>query len=449
MLAFPSTKPSLRSLINWLASLPDSQKTQAIQSLTRAERLELLYAWEGYARPEQILPAGDWRVWLILAGRGWGKTRTGAETVRYLIERGLARRVAIVARTAADARDVMVEGESGLLHCCPPRMGASYEPSKRRVTFRNGALCTTYSADEPNLLRGPQHDFGWADELAAWSYPDAWDQLKLGMRLGRSPRLVATTTPRPLKVIRDLVKDPATVVTRGNTYQNAQWLPASFLEDIRARFEGTRLGRQELMAEVLEDVPGALWVRANLDATRVRVVPPLTRVEIGVDPAVTSGENSDETGIIIAGRGADAHGYVLEDLSCRATPDTWARKVVEAYHRHHANRVVAEVNNGGDLVVSLIRTVDPRVTVLPVRASHGKRARAEPVAALYEQGRVHHLGTHPMLEDQQCMYTPDDFDGSPDHVDALVWVMSSLMLGDAAPTYAGQSPILGSWGRKR
>lgn len=408
-----------------------------------------MYDWQDWARPEQLPPPGNWFVWLILAGRGFGKSRTSAEFIRALAERRQKLRLALVGRTAADVRDTMVEGESGILAVSRPSFMPVYEPSKRRVTWPDGTVATCYAAEEPNQLRGPQHHFAAVDELASFPYPETFENLVLGLRLGSHPRCVVTTTPRPIKILRDLIKASSTVVTRGSTYDNAENLPPSFLEELRRRYEGTRLGRQELFAEVLEDVPGALWNRAQIDLCRVRDQPEMERIEIGVDPAVTSGESSDETGIIVAGKGRDKRGYILEDLTCRASPDAWAKRVVEAYHRHRANRVIAEVNNGGDLVTSLIKTVDPRVVVLPVRASHGKRARAEPVAALYEQGKVSHVGSFNALEDQMASYTPDGYDGSPDHVDAMVWVMTSLMLGAGAATYAGQNPIIGSWGRRR
>lgn len=389
----------------------------------------LLYEWRFWARPNQ-LPPENWRhVWLILAGRGFGKTRTGAETVRWLVETGQAKRIALVAPTAADARDVMVEGESGILAVSRPDFKPEYEPSKRRITWPNGAVAYTYSAEEPDRLRGPQHDFAWCDELAAWKYPDdTWDNLIFGLRLGDNPRVVVTTTPKPIPLVRKLVNDPETVVTRGSTYENAANLPPSFLKEIRDKYEGTRLGRQEIYAEILDDVPGALWNRTMLDELRVKKAPELIRIVVAIDPAVTSGENSDETGIIVAGKGVDGHGYVLEDLSCRMSPDGWATRAVNAYHKYEADRIVAEVNNGGDLVETTIRTVDRRIPYKAVRASKGKRTRAEPIAALYEQGKIHHVGSFPLLEDQMCNFTPDGYDGSPDRVDALVWALTELML---------------------
>jgi len=359
------------------------------------------------ARDEQKPPPGDWRVWLLLAGRGFGKTRTGAELVRQRIAAHRARHVALVAPTAADARDVMVEGESGLLAIAPPWNRPEYEPSKRRLTWPNGAIATTYSADEPERLRGPQHDFAWCDELAAWRYPEAWDMLMFGLRLGDDPRAVVTTTPRPTKLIKALLADPKVIVTRGTTYENKRNLPPAFLEQIVRRYEGTRLGRQELQAEILEDVPGALWGHGMIDAARVASVPELTRIVVAIDPAAGSGEHSDETGIVVAGKDAAGHGYVLADISGRYAPTEWARAAIKAYRAHDADRVVAEVNNGGEMVEATIRVVDPNVAFTAVRAARGKVARAEPVAALYEQGRVHHLGAFAQLEDQMCGFAHD------------------------------------------
>jgi phage terminase large subunit-like protein len=368
-------------------------------------------------------------VWLVQAGRGWGKTRVGAEWVKQQQKLGCSR-IALVGPTAADCRDVMVEGDSGILSLYGTGIRPLYEPSKRRVTWPNGAIATTYSADEPERLRGPQHDAAWADEIGAWKYAtEAWDMLMFGLRLGQRPRCVATTTPRPIQLVRDLTKASSTVVTRGRTFDNAANLAPSFLEQILSKYEGTRLGRQEIEGELLDDVPGALWTRSEIDKLRVTEAPELVRVVIPIDPAMTSGEKADETGIVPVGLGVDGHGYVLKDLSCRMSPDGWARRAVQAYHELEADRIIAEVNNGGELVENVIRTADPLVSYKSVHASRGKRVRAEPVSALYEQSRVHHVGSFPQLEDQMCAFTPDGYDGSPDRVDALVWGLTELMLG--------------------
>lgn len=341
-----------------------------------------------------------------------------------------ARHIALVAPTALDARSVMVEGESGLLSIGPPHERPCYEPSLHRLTWPNGAVATLFSADEPNRLRGPQHDLAWCDELAAWRYPQAWDMLMFGLRLGPDPRVVVTTTPRPIRLIRGLLADPKVAVTRGRTAENRDNLAPAFLEQIIRRYEGTRLGRQELDGELLDDMPGALWTHALIDGARVTEAPDLARVVVAIDPAVSSHEGSDETGIVVAGRGHDGHGYVLADVSGHYAPAEWARRAIALYAEHEADRIVAEVNNGGEMVEATLRVVDPNVPFTAVHASHGKVARAEPVAALYEQGRVHHLGALPQLEDQMCAFTSDGDagGGSPDRVDALVWALTELLL---------------------
>lgn len=386
---------------------------------------------------------------MLLAGRGFGKTRTGAEWVRSI--KGTCGRIALIAPTAADVRDVIVEGESGILAISPPWDRPVYEPSKRRLTWRNGAIATCYSADEPERLRGPQHDAGWCDELAAWRYPEAFDQLMFGLRLGTNPRVCVTTTPKPVKLVRDLLRDPTTTVTRGSTYDNRANLADAFMTQVVKRYAGTRLGRQELNAEMLDDVPGALWLRDNLDVPYRRVKPPdtLKRIVVAVDPATTSGEDSDETGIVVAGLGQDGDAYVLADLTCRDTPNGWARIVAKAYQDYRADRVIAETNQGGDMVENTIRTVAPNIAYTRVHAKRGKVLRAEPVAALYEQHRVHHVGSLPALEDQMCGFTAD-FDAdkagySPDRVDALVYALSELMLGEApaAPARPARVAFMG------
>ncbi len=407
---------SADDLAAWVAELSD-EEAQA-----------LLFDWSFWARPSQLAPEGDWVIWLIQAGRGFGKTRTGAEWVRGEIQSGRRGRMALVARTAADTRDVMVEGESGLLAISPPWFRPKYEPSKRRLTWPNGALATLYSADEPDLLRGPQHDGFWADELAAWRFVDAWDQLMFGLRLGQDPRGVVTTTPRPTKIVRELAAAATTRVTRGSTKDNAANLAQSFLAKIVEKYQGTRLGRQELEGEILDDNPGALWKRAQIEEHRVVSAPQLARVVVGVDPAVTSREDSDLTGIVAAGRDnqSPAHFYVLEDASLIDTPMGWAHQVVKTFSTQEGDRVVAEVNNGGDLVEAVVRSVDPNIPYTAVHATRGKQVRAEPIAALYEQGRVHHVGAFPELEDQMCDWDPLTSTKSPDRMDALVWALTEL-----------------------
>jgi predicted phage terminase large subunit-like protein len=419
------------SLLEQLADLPKAEVDALIRAMAPGEANAFQYDWRYRARPEQLPPEGSWRVWLLLAGRGFGKTRSGAEWVRAEVKAG-RRRIALVGPTAADARHVMVEGESGILAISPDPERPLYEPSKRRLTWPNGAVATTYSADEPERLRGPQHDAAWCDELAAWRYPEAWDMLMFGMRLGADPRTVVTTTPRPAKLIRGLVRDPICVVTRGSSYENRGNLAPAFFEQIIRKYEGTRLGRQELDAELLEDTPGALWSHASIEASRLRSTPEMTRVVVAIDPAVTSGEEADETGIVVAGKDKNGHGYVLADISGRYPPTEWARLAIAAYAAHRADRIVAEVNNGGDMVGATLRMVNPNVAFTAVRASRGKVVRAEPVAALYQQGRVHHIGTFPQLEDQMTNFTSDIDRAaagySPDRVDALVWAFSELLV---------------------
>lgn len=443
--ASPMVDPAQQSLVERLASMPPDSRAAALEAFTEDELTELEYLWPAHARPKQLAPAGAWRTWLVMAGRGFGKTRVGAEWIREKAEADPRGRFALVAATAADARDTMVEGESGILAISPPSFRPNYEPSKRRLTWPNGARATLFSADEPDRLRGPQHHAAWADELAAWRYDDAWDQLQFGLRLGKDPRAVVTTTPRPTPLVRALIKDPTTIVTRGSTYENRANLAPAFLEKIVRKYEGTRLGRQELDAELLDDVPGALWKRADIDRRRVRQVPDLRRIVVAIDPAVTAQADSDETGIVVAGagmcscdRGVPAlHGFVLADRSGRSHPAEWAKAAVDEYRSRKADRIVAEVNQGGDLVESTIRTIDRSVSYRAVHAAKGKRTRAEPVAALYEQGKVHHVGSFAALEDQMTTWDPLVDEKSPDRVDALVYALTDLLIEGSAPSFAG------------
>jgi phage terminase large subunit-like protein len=420
-----------------LAALPLPRRALALDALSEGEVSALSHDWKFWARDSQLPPAGDWRVWLLLAGRGFGKTRSGAEYVRACVESNSAKRVALVAPTAADARDVMVEGESGLLAVASPDYRPLYEPSRRRISWPNGAVATCFSADEPERLRGPQHDLAWCDELAAWRYAEAWDNLMLGLRLGPDPRAVVTTTPKPIKLLRDLLALDGVFVTRGSTFENRENLAPAFLDSVVKRYQGTRLGRQELEAELLEDVPGALWTRAMIESSRVKETPEMHRVVVAIDPAASAGPGADETGIIVAGLGHDGQAYVLDDLSGRYSPRDWAARAVAALKRHQGDRIVAEINNGGEMVEATLRAVDSNASFKALRASRGKAIRAEPVAALYEQGRVRHVGAFPALEDQLCAFTAD-FDRaragySPDRLDALVWAVSELMgRGEAA-----------------
>jgi phage terminase large subunit-like protein len=310
----------------------------------------------------------------------------------------------------------------------PPWAKPEYQPTYRRLVWPNGAIATTYSAEEPDQLRGPQHDAAWADELAAWKYADAWDQLQFGLRLGSDPRCVVTTTPRPTPIIRGLISSPSTTTTRGSTYENKTNLAPAFIEQVLAKYEGTRLGRQELHAEILDDSPRALWKRAGLDALRVTELPRMKRIVVAVDPSVSSQSETAATGIVVCGLGEDGHGYAIEDGSLESpTPDEWARQVVALYNKHEADRVIAEINNGGDLVEANVRTVSPRIPYKSVRATRGKDIRADPIAGLAEQLKIHHFGFLPLLEDELCTWEPGG--SSPNRLDAYVWGFTELMMG--------------------
>lgn len=410
-----------------------------LSSLNAETKAELRFHWPFWARPDQIPPEGNWNTWLILAGRGWGKTRTGAETIRDWacgptpLAKGHCSYIALVAETSGDARDVMVEGPAGILACHPKDFRPLYEPSKRRLTWPNGAQATLYNAVEPDQLRGPQHDAAWGDEVAKWRYmQETWDQLQFGLRLGNHPRSIVTTTPRPLPLIRKLMNDPDTAVTRGRTYDNATNLAGTFLKQIEERYGGTRMGRQELEGEVLDDIPGSLWQRSTIDLHRRPEAPEMQRIVVAIDPAASSEEGSDETGIICVGMAKDAdgynRGYVLADRSLRGTPEEWAGAAVSLYREFEADRIIAEKNQGGEMVEAVIRAVDRNAPVTLVHASRGKHVRAEPISALYEQGRVHHVGRFNELEDQMCLFSRDydRTNGSPDRVDALVWGLAAL-----------------------
>ena len=417
------------SVAEHVASMPEAERAGVLASMSDAE----LASWAFWGRPEQHVPPGDgWRVWLILAGRGWGKTRTGAEAVHAAVRAGGVGRVALVGATAADARDVMVEGESGLLATAARGWRPVYEPSKRRLTWPSGAMATTYSADEPERLRGPQHGLAWADELAAWRYAAAWDMLMLGLRLGVNPRAFVTTTPKRTALVRALVARARTaanpagdvVMTRGSTYANAANLAGAFVDEIVRRYEGTALGRQELHAELLDDATGALWKRAWIDGARGLRAPALGRVVVAVDPPAGL---VTECGIVAAGE-AGGRGYVLEDATVAGTPDAWARAVVACYHRTGAGALVAEANQGGEMVRAVIETVPGAPPVRLIHARASKAARAEPVAALYEQGRVLHVGTFAALEDEMCNWVPGAGGPSPNRLDAAVHALADLMV---------------------
>ena len=434
-------RPNTRRLCAWMpraavlnftrlpAGVTAAEVAETVASLSDAQKLELLYCWALWSRSEQEWPAGEWRTWLIMAGRGYGKTRTGAETVRQVVSRGRNQRIALIAPTAGDCREVMVEGESGILNVFPPSQRPHYEPSKRRVTFGNGTRAFLYSAEEPERLRGPQHHFAWCDEIAVYPHiKDLWSNLRFGLRLGDDPRIVATTTPRPEKFLQELIAEADTIVTRGSTFDNAANLPAGQLEYLKRVYGGTRIGRQELDGELLGEAEGALWTRDIIEANRVHKAPELTSIVIAIDPATTSGADSDDTGISGFGIGADGEGYVLADATCHIPPAQWAAKAVATFDVLEADRIIGEANNGGDLVELTIRTERKNIPYAKVHASRGKVARAEPIAALYEQGRIHHVGRFDALEDEMANFVPGQLTRSPNRVDALVWGASYLML---------------------
>lgn len=442
-----------------------------LEELTEEEAYDLLHTWEFWARSNQLPPAdylenGElWSIWLILAGRGFGKTRTGAETVIEWAKTGACKRIALIAEDSADARDVMVEGESGIMACSHKDFMPNYEPSKRRLTWPNGAQATLFSAEDFDSLRGPQFDGAWCDELCKWRYAqEAWDNLMFGLRLGDNPRVIVTTTPRPIRLLKEIVIRSDCAITKGTTMENLGNLAAPFRKAVVDKYLHTRIGRQELNAEILDDVPGALWNRSMIDADRLMpkdsktpvVLPDLERVVISVDPAKELPKTSrkkkseheeavvNETGIMVCGKDRHGHGYMLEDVTVAGSPEEWGRAAVIAYDEWSADAIVYEANQGGEMVAAVLRAAARQlkeegyrtadfVPLIPVHASRGKIVRAEPVSQLYEQHRIHHVGYFSQLEDQLCEYTPDGSMGySPDRMDALVWAFTELMVGQLA-----------------
>ena len=445
------------------------------KQLSQLEQKQLLqdikFKWDLWARPTQMVDWEDdsWDILLVLAGRGFGKTRMGAEAVREFCTAVPGARVGVCAPTLGSARDVCFEGESGLLSVCPPsevdrEFGGKYNRSLGHLKFSNGSLCLWYSGGDPEKFRGPQHHLIWADELCAWPMAqEVWDMMLMGLRLGDHPRIIITTTPKPSPLIVELVRraqegDARVKLVTGSTFDNSANLPQSALDALKARYEGTTLGRQELYAELILDSPGALWSREAIEINRVRAedAPDMSRIVVAVDPAMSAkGDRVAETGIVVAGVGADGHGYVLEDATMEgATPDQWASRAVNLYHQWMADRIVYERNQGGDLIRHTFQTIDDRLPLKAVVASKGKAIRAEPVSALYEQGRVHHVGTFPDLEDQMTFWAPSEGNNrtnSPDRIDALVWAFTELMLhgggGDVAVPWASAGEIgSGGWG---
>jgi len=418
-----------------MKALTEQSETLPRYSKDTLRKAQARVQWQNIqARLSQLPPETPWQTWLILSGRGWGKTRTGSEWLAYQAITNPKTRWAIVAKTYADVRDTCAEGVSGIVSVLNRYQAIkTYNRSIGEITLTNGSKIKLFSAEEPDRLRGPQHHGAWCDELAAWDKPDAWDQLQFGMRLGEHPQIVVTTTPRPTKLIKDLISRETTHITRGSTFENADNLSQSALVELQARYDGTRLGRQELYGEVLDDVEGALWTRSLIEDARIRPedAPPYFRVVVAIDPAVTSGESSDETGIIVAGATPDGHYYIIEDATMKGSPEAWMRKAVEMYRKHKCDRVIAETNNGGDMIEALLRQVDANVPYRKVTASRGKKVRAEPISALSEQKRLHMVGGFPELEDQLVSWEPDA-DKSPDRMDAMVWAVTDLMGGSVA-----------------
>jgi phage terminase large subunit-like protein len=436
-----------------IAALPAAERDAFWAALSPAEAAALEFKWEFWARDSQLEPAGNWRTWLFCAGRGAGKTRCGAEWIRANLtgstplSGGKYRHACLLAETAAAARDVMVgdpfehsnpAAGSGILQVCPKDYLPLYEPSKRRLTFPNGAICSIFNAQEYDALRGPQFDCCWIDELARFQYgQQAFDMLAFCLRLGKNPRTFISTTPRPTALIKSILADKTTHVTRGSTHDNAMNLAPQFLEAIMSRYAGTRLGRQEIDAELISEIPGALWNYANLDANRIKLseLPIMKRIVVAIDPAVSTSEKSDETGITACGVGENDRFYVLDDISGVYSPLEWAKRAVSLYHARRADMICCESNQGGDLVVSTLQQVDPNVPITKVFATKGKFLRCEPIAALYEQNRVSHVGRFDELELQMTSFCVD-FDRksmgwSPDRLDSLTWAMTSLLDGMA------------------
>ncbi len=452
-----STAQEPRCEAEWLACAPLRLREDFLAGLSENALLALPWLFDFWALPHQRPPAGDWRSWVCMGGRGAGKTRAGAEWVRAQVEGagprdpGRARRVALVGETMDQVREVMIFGESGILACSPPDRRPVWEAGRKRLVWPNGAVAHCVSAHAPEGLRGPQFDAAWADELGKWKKSEAvWDQLQFALRLGDDPRCVVTTTPRAQGVLKALLAMPSTLVTRAPTEANRAFLAASFLAEVEDRYGGTRLGRQELEGLLLEDAEGSLFPQALLAGCRVDPPPRFSRVVVAVDPAVSGGAGSDLCGIVAVGAVTEGpvsswRAVVLEDASLRAaSPTDWARAAIETMERHGADRLVAEANQGGDLVVAVLQQVDPLVPVRKVHAQHSKGRRAEPVAALYEQGRVGHLRGLGALEEQMALMTAQGFrgSGSPDRVDALVWALHALILEPAAQWRKPQVRVL-------
>ncbi len=398
--------------------------------LSERKFLRSKYDWCAHARQSQLIPEGDWRIWLILAGRGFGKTRTGAETIRHWATSGEYKRIGLIANSLNDARTVMIEGESGILTVSPSWEVVTYEPSNQILRWRKtGAIAQVFSAQNPEKLRGPQFDAIWIDELAKFKNASkVLEQVSFALRLGKAPKMLITTTPKPTKAIKSLIKRDEIVITRGNTFENSLNLAPQYIEQMKQKYSGTKIGAQELYAEIIDDNPQALWSWEMIEQSHTppyEIIP--EKIVIGIDPAVTSNENSDETGIIVAG--IDANGYILimHDASCKAPPEAWSQTVIELYETYHANSIVAEVNAGGDLVEQVLRSKTPYINIKKVRATNAKLVRAEPVAILYKMNRIFHQYPFTELEKQMTSFCAKSGDKSPDRLDALVWAVTELI----------------------
>jgi phage terminase large subunit-like protein len=425
-----------------LSRLPDDIRWAALRSIEDNAVARLAYTWEGWARDDQLAPGATetgaaWRTWLVLGGRGAGKTRAGAEWVRA---RALgaphsllrARRIALVGETIGQVRSVMIEGLSGLLSIHAPHERPKFEVSRNELLWPNGTIAQMFAADDPDSLRGPQFDAAWCDELCKWRRPErAWDNLQFALRLGLAPQCVVTTTPRPIALLTQIMNDATTVTNRSRTADNAANLAPAFLAEMQRRYADTPIGRQELEGEIVEDRMNGLWKRHWLSQARLAARPELRRIVVAVDPPVTSSAGADSCGIVVAGLGVDGRGYVIGDRTIQGRdPATWAHAAVAAYHDYQADRIVVETNQGGDLVVQVFKGIDANLPVKKVHASRGKYLRAEPISALYAEGRVAHVGEFPELERQMCDFAADGLSNgkSPDRLDALVWALTELML---------------------
>lgn len=428
------------NLLDILASMPEIQRKEVVAMMTPEQLQYLLHDWHSMARPEQLPPNDpNWSQWIFMGGRGTGKTRAASEMVREWGKIPTAR-IALVGPTAADVRDTMVEGISGILTVCPPNERPEYVTTKRKLVFPSGGIAYLYSSQEPERLRGPNHSHAWGDEISYWKHSEnTLDMLRFTLRMGKNPQVLFTMTPKPTNLIKSLIAPEENhYITTSSTMANKANLSPQFLKDIFKRYDGTRIGRQELYAELLEDVEGAIVTHQHISDARIEIeedinliLDKLVRIEVAVDPAVTNHKKSDHTGIIVAGKDEEGEVYILRDLSMKGSPEQWATVAINAAKEFNADRIIAETNNGGDLVISTLRAVDRSIRIDKVTASRGKHIRFAPVGALYEQGKVHHVGRYPLLEEQLCLFSLDGYEGgdSPDRADALVWAVTSLVLG--------------------